>query len=98
MYSLNFQVKDVIQGPGAMYPRTHESVKPNGTGFISAYMDALAKTNNVEIFYNNTAKELVKEGNRITGVKSQDRAGNIYTFTARKGVIITTGGFAGKQG
>jgi flavocytochrome c len=84
----------IAQGGGALYQRTHYSVKPSGTGFIDAYMDSLSKTD-VEILYSTTAKELIKEGNRVTGVKARDKAGNTYTITAKKGVILPTGGFAG---
>jgi flavocytochrome c len=58
-------------------------------------MDTIASLDNIEIIYNTTAKELIKEGDRVVAVKAQDRAGNVYTVRANKGIILSTGGFAG---
>ena len=91
-----YQIVDgIFQGGGAMYQRTHNSVAPQGTGFIRAFMQSLEKTGNAEILLSTTANELVKTGGRVTGVRAVGRHGNNYTINARKNVILATGGFAG---
>lgn len=87
----------VTAGAGSMYPRTHSVEKPLGTGYIEAYMKKIESLDKVEIVYNTKATELTKEGNRISGVKAEDKDGNNYTFKANKSVILTTGGFAGSK-
>ncbi len=94
--SLGMEFKDTIgQGAGSLWQRTHTSTKQMGTGFISTYVNTLATMDGVDLMTSTTGKELVTdaEGN-VTGVKAEDVNGNAYTFTATKGVILATGGFA----
>ncbi len=92
---VEFQDK-VTQGAGSLYQRTHGAVKPNGSGFISAYTDALDKFDNVEIIMETAAKKIVKDDEgRVVAVEAEDAKGNTYTVSAKNGVILATGGFAG---
>lgn len=92
---MGYEYRDEVQlGAGSLYPRTHVSVKPIGTGFIDAYMGKVGDLG-IEIVYNTAAKELIQEGGKVVGVKAEDREGNAYTFKANKNVILATGGFAG---
>lgn len=47
----------------------------------------------IPIKLNTTAKELIQENNRITGVKAENKEGQMITFKAKNGVVLTTGGF-----
>ncbi len=94
--SLGMEFKDTIgQGAGSLWQRTHTSTKQMGTGFISTYAENIANDDKIELVTSMTAKELVTDANgAVTGVKAVDKAGNAYTYTANKGVILATGGFA----
>ncbi len=94
--SLGMEFKDTIgQGAGSLWQRTHTSTKQMGTGFISTYVNTLAAMDGVDIMTSTTGKELVTDADgAVTGVKAEDTNGNAYTFTATKGVILATGGFA----
>ncbi|MGI5091587.1 FAD-dependent oxidoreductase [Treponema socranskii] len=83
----------ILQAAGGLWQRTHESTMLMGTGFISTYVQNLAKMNNVTIMVETTGKSLVKDGDRVTGVVCADRNGNEFTLSAKDGVILATGGF-----
>lgn len=86
----------ITQGAGSLYQRTHGAIKPNGSGFITAYIETLKKYGDkVTILLETPAEELILEGKRVVGVKAKDKFGNAYTINANNGVILATGGFAG---
>lgn len=91
-HGVEFQEK-IVTALGALHPRTHKPIKPVGTGYIQAFKGYLDK-NNVEIFTETEALELIKKDGRIVGVKVK-REGVESNFMASKGVILATGGFAG---
>ena len=92
--SLGMRFSDKIaQGAGSLWQRTHTSVMKLGTGFLSTYIDNIAKMDNVSLMVETTAKSLVKENGRVTGVVCADRNGNQFTISAKDGVILSTGGF-----
>ena len=94
--SLGMEFNDTIgQGAGSLWQRTHTSTKQMGTGFISTYVDTLAGMEGVDIMTSTTGKALItNDEGAVTGVTAEDVWGNAYTFTATKGVILATGGFA----
>ncbi|MDO4838530.1 MAG: FAD-dependent oxidoreductase [Clostridia bacterium] len=94
--SLGMEFNNVIgQGAGSLWERTHTSTMKMGTGFISTYVNTLAAMDGVDLMTSTSGKELVTDENgAVTGVKAEDVNGNAYTFTATKGVILATGGFA----
>lgn len=96
---LGWEYDDFITtGAGSMYPRTHKGKKPLGTGFIDAYTEQLEGNENCTIYYETRATKLIQDDNgKVVGVEAEDLDGNTYTFTADKGVILSTGGFAGNQ-
>lgn len=86
----------ITQGAGSLYQRTHGAIKPNGSGFIDAYVDTLHQYGDkVEIFMETTAESLMMDGDKVVGVTAKDVKGNTYTLRADKGVVLATGGFAG---
>lgn len=86
----------ITQGPGSLYPRTHEAVKTHGTGFIDAYKTNLeSKGDLYEAVMNTSAKSFIMENGKVVGVNAVDSDGNTVIFHANKDVILATGGFAG---
>ncbi len=93
---LGMEFNDTIgQGAGALWQRTHTSTKPMGTGFISTYVENIAKDDNIEMLTSTTATSLIQDDRgRVVGVEAEDVNGNTYKFQASKGVVLATGGFA----
>ncbi len=90
---MDFQ-KGMGQGAGALWQRSHFSVMNMGTGFISTYLDVLKKMDNVTIYLNMEGKELIKnENGRVIGLKCKDINGGEQIFSAKKGVVLATGGY-----
>ncbi len=85
----------VFHGAGSLYPRTHASVEPNGTGYIRTFVETLEKMDNVKILMDTTGTTLVAEEGRVNGVIATAKDGSQIKLHAKKGVILTTGGFAG---
>lgn len=92
---MGMQFKDQVHTVlGGLWPRAHAPVKPLGTGFIETYLNYIDKTNGeAQVMYNTKATSLILEGDKIVGVKAEDRQ-NIYTIKATKGVVMAAGGFA----
>lgn len=96
MESLGMEFEhQVSHGGGALYPRTHWAVLPNGTGYIKALANVLQSNPNYELMLETTGVNLITEGNKVIGVLAQNKDGKQITLSANKGVILTTGGFAG---
>ena len=86
----------ISQGAGSLWQRTHTSVMPMGTGYITAYLKELNRySDQIEIRTECTAAELVMESGRVVGVKAVfNHGGSEETFLANDGVILSTGGFS----
>ena len=85
---------DIGQGAGSLHPRTHTAVKPNGTGFIDAFMENLDESGNAQILTETTAEHIIMEDGKAAGIKAKNYDGSDLTIHAKQGVIVTTGGFA----
>lgn len=85
---------DIGQGAGSLYPRTHTAVKPNGTGFIDAFMENLDESGNAQILTETTAEHIIMEDGKAAGIKATNFDGSDLTINAKQGVVVTTGGFA----
>jgi succinate dehydrogenase/fumarate reductase flavoprotein subunit len=57
-------------------------------------MAAKAKTLGASFYYGTPARQIVKEGNKVTGAIAQDANGNYIRFVAKKGVLIACGDFS----
>lgn len=84
----------ITQGAGSLYQRTHGAVKPNGSGFIFAYEEALKNYPNATLYLNTAATQLIQEDGAVTGVLAEGTNGDRFTVHA-KNTILATGGFAG---
>lgn len=94
--SMGMEFNDFVTlGGGALYPRTHGATTPNGTGYIKAFKNALEGRENVQIVMDTEGKSLIMDGDKVVGVNAVGKDGNAVTLMANKGVILTTGGFAG---
>lgn len=71
----------------ALIPKGH-----TGQEVITKFK-AKADKLDIPIKLNTTAKELVKEDDKVTAVKAENKEGDIITYHAKDGVILTTGGF-----
>ena len=98
LQSLGQEFKPTIsQGPGSLFPRTHDTPSGIGAEFINTYIKYLGENyvDQVQFCYGVTAEELVLTDGVCNTVKGTDKDGNAYTFTAKGGVVLATGGFAG---
>ena len=84
--------EDVTTATGALWPRSHQAVRPNGTGFIETYLNKLSGTD-VEILYDVKADEILMNDGRAVGVHAVGTDGTEYTFNAGRGVILASGGY-----
>lgn len=92
---VKFQDK-ISQGPGSLYPRTHDTVNGSGADLIKAYVATLAQRGErCRIMTSTAGRSLISKDGKVIGVLASDSAGNALTLNARKNVILATGGFAG---
>ena len=90
---VEFQEDNLFFFGGHSVKRSLIPVGATGLGFISKFSEAAAKRN-IPVITNMKAEELVKDASgRVVGVKAT-MDGKTYTFNAKKGVVIATGGFA----
>lgn len=96
--SLGVEFQDQIATvTGALWPRTHQFVKPLVTGPIEAYIDYIkAKGDAAEILLETQATDIIMENDKVVGVKAK-QGNNEVIVKANKGVVIATGGFARNQ-
>ena len=80
---------------GALWPRSHDASNyKSGFGFVQTYQKTIEdKHYPVEYMLQTKAQELMTEGARVAGVKAVDADGNEIEISAKKGVILTAGGF-----
>ena len=80
---------------GAIWPRCHDAANyTSGQGYIDTFRKTIAEEKlPVQIILQTKAKELIKKDGRVVGVKAEGPNGESVTLNARKGVIMTSGGF-----
>ena len=86
----------VYQTIGGLWPRSMDEINKNAyDGFIAPLLKTVNELGG-KIVLNCKADELVKDNSgRVTGVVAFDvKNGQKYIFTAKKGVIMATGGYA----
>ncbi len=75
-------VNRIHKGPGGM---------PVGTHLMNIFDEQIDKLG-IEVKLNTKAVEILAEGNKVTGIKVENKDGNSYTINA-KAVILAAGGF-----
>jgi len=83
---------DISTVLGALWPRTHGTMYPVGTGFIKVLSENAAKLG-VEIMLETKGEELIVENGRVAGVKAKKADGTPVVLRASKGVVMASGGF-----
>lgn len=90
----------VFSWEGAVRATTEENAEideffPRAMSITTAHMHKLGEEAGVDYRFSTQVVALVKDGDRITGVKAVDMDGNEASYHATAGVILTAGGFAG---
>lgn len=82
---------------GSLWPRAHMATNfSSGAGFIDTMLKRIEeKKYPVEFIFQTPAKKLLMKDGTVTGVQAVNKDGQVYTISANKGVIITSGGFSG---
>lgn len=75
-------VNRIHKGPGGM---------PVGTHLMSVFTDQINKLG-IEVKLNTKAVEILADGNKVTGIKVENKDGNTYNINA-KAVVLASGGF-----
>ena len=80
---------------GAIWPRCHDAANyTSGQGYIDTFRKTIEKEKlPVTILLQTKADELIKKDGRVVGVKATGPNGEKVTLNAKKGVIMTSGGF-----
>lgn len=89
-------MSDIRAVVGAVWQRSHALVREDEKGIaIIEPLQAVAEKSGAKVYLNTKADELIMSDGKVTGVKAtQTENGDSYTFNAKSGVIIATGGFA----
>lgn len=94
---LGTQWSDTITAAvGATWTRSHTPLQTfgsKGAGFVLPQLQEFEKLGG-EVLLEHTAQELLTDNGRVTGVKGTTADGSTFTFLAKKGVILATGGFS----
>jgi succinate dehydrogenase/fumarate reductase flavoprotein subunit len=83
---------DYGEGIGKLSYSTTSVIKPDNTGsamtsIVNAYKDK------IDVRFGTPAVQLIKDGNKVTGVYAKDADGKYYKFTGKKAVVLATGDY-----
>lgn len=69
-----------------------------GEGYFNLFEETLQTEGfPIEFIFEAPAQELITDGGRVAGVVAQGKDGTTYRVTAKRGVILATGGFSGNS-
>ena len=87
--------KFTSQYVGAIWPRSHDAANfTSGQGYIDTFRGAIEKEKlPVRILLQTKAEELIQKNGRIVGVAATGPDGGKVVVSAKKGVILASGGF-----
>ncbi|MDR1210809.1 MAG: FAD-dependent oxidoreductase [Spirochaetaceae bacterium] len=79
---------------GSLWQRSHYGTNdfPEGAHSVIPYKNYIDNNNGVDIHFDTRATDLITRNGRVVGVKAV-RNGAVMTYTARKGLVMATGGF-----
>ena len=88
-------VPGVYQVYSSLWPRTHSPRAPLGEGYIEPLM-AQCQSLGVEVRTHSQVLRVLRDGTQgaVLGVIVKNSDGHEYAVRARKGVVVTTGGFS----
>ena len=82
---------------GGLWQRANRPLLPMGQGFIETGLNYIAAhKNQITVYYNTRATDLIVENGKVIGVKATGPNGE-YIFNATKGVVLATGGFSASK-
>lgn len=85
------------QGAGALWQRSHVGKMEMGTGFISTFLNAVDKLDNVRIVTGRQAVSLVIRDGSVCGVKACTETGAEEIYMAHEGVLLACGGYSANR-
>lgn len=90
---LGAKLSEIGRSGGQSVDRIHKGPEgmPIGTHLMDVFANQLEKLN-IDVRLNTKAVEFISEGNKVTGIKVENKDGNTYNINA-KAVIIASGGF-----
>lgn len=90
---LGAKLSEIGRSGGQSVDRIHKGPEgmPIGTHLMKVFANQVEKLN-IEVRLNTKAVEIISEGNKVTGIKVENKNGNTYTINA-KAVILASGGF-----
>lgn len=98
--SLGMKFDDkVIQVYGALYPRSHVSKEPKGTGYIRTLKAACDKRK-INILTQTKVDAIIRDkqfAGRVLGVKAIDKRNKPFYLRAKKAVVLASGGFGANK-
>ncbi len=95
--SIGIKLDNLTQTGGMSVKRTHRPTDGSAVGgvLVKGLKENIDKQG-IEVLGDITATELVKEGDKVVGLKAHDKKGNPVEFKA-KAIILATGGFAANK-
>lgn len=80
---------------GSLWPRANRSANyASGVGFIDTFINEIkTKKLPVRFLLNTKAESFIMKDGRVVGVKAKAKDGRTYVVSAKRGVVLATGGF-----
>lgn len=94
-YPLRASLKEAIEGSldeAALAERDRGDFRALGQALVGALFLGVVERG-IPVAFETRARGLVKDGDRVVGVKAEDADGREIRVRARRGVVIATGGF-----
>ena len=94
---LGADLADIGRSGGQSVDRIHKGPEgmPIGTHLMSVFANKVEELD-IDVRLNTKAIEILSEGNKATGIKVENKAGNTYNINA-KAVIVASGGFGASK-
>ncbi|MFA7567594.1 MAG: flavocytochrome c [Alkalispirochaeta sp.] len=84
--------ENVVAMIGTIWVRANKVAGGQGSEFVNPQVEYV-EANGGQIITDSRVTELIVDAGRVVGVKGETATGSPFTYTARKGVVLTTGGF-----
>lgn len=96
---LGMKWDNLMGAVGNPWPRSTSPLEGDcGEGYFNLFEDVTDGGGlPIEFIFEAPAQELITDGGRVAGVVAQGKDGTTYRVTAKRGVILATGGFSGNS-